>query len=211
MDLAIVQVPRVRPVDRITIGPPAWARGADVGKWTLTAEGSAASLKRVTAGKQSLAGRIVTGLEYRLAAGWSGKPNTIAPYLRPEHPRRGASHGRVKFVSWREAMYGAGDWWDVTDPKADKAALNRYARAVAVLEKRGYFVGENLRREAPAGDSVEIVCRQRAARGAHGHPAGLLVRASARFVEAARLAQLPGGAGFEPMLLTEYTGLETPR
>lgn len=209
VDLATVEVPKVSPVDRITIGPPVWARGTHVGKWTLTAEGSAASLMRVTAGKQNLAGRIVTGLEYRLASGWSGKPNTVAPYLRPEHPRRKGSPGPAVLVSWREAMFGAGDWWDVTDPKEDKAALNRYSRALARLESRGYFVGENLNREAPAGDSVEIVCRQRAARGAHGRPTGLLVRASARFVEAARLAQLPRGKGFDSMLLTDYTGLDS--
>ena len=59
----------------------------------------------------------------------------------------------------------------------------------ATLEDRGYFV-DSLRAEAPAGDSVEIVSRVRGARGRRG---GLLVRASARFVEAARLAQLPRG------------------
>ena len=36
-----------------------------------------------------------------------------------------------------------------------------------------------------------------------------MVRASARFVEAARLAQLPQGAGFERMMLTDYAGLGT--
>ena len=208
-DLATVEVPTVKPVTRLTIGPPAWARGGNVGKWTLTAEGSAASLKRATAGKQSLAGRLVTGLEYRLAAGWSGKPNTVAPHLRPAHPRRGASPGPVVFVGWREAMFGAGNWWDVTDSKADKAALVRFNRADETLEKRGYFVGDDLRCEAPAGDSVEIVDRIRG--GGRGRPGGLLVRASARFVEAARLAQLPRGRGFEPMLLTDYTGIEGQR
>ena len=206
VELATVEVPRVNPADRVTIGPPPWARGQHIGKWTLTAEGSAAALARVTVGKQGLAGRVVTGLEYRLASGYSGKPGTVAPDLRPANARRKAGPGAPVFVAWREVLRYAGNSWDETDPAKDKAALVRYNRAVATLVRRGYFVGDSLRAEAPAGDSVEIVCRVRSSRN---HPGGLKVRASARFVEAARLAQLPRGAGFEPMLLTDYAGLGT--
>ena len=206
--LAHVDVPSVRPVDRVTIGPPEWAQGAGRGKWTLTAEGSAAALARVTAGKQGLAGRVVTGLEYRLAAGWSGRPNTVAPDLRPASARRKGGPGAPVFVPWREVLRFAGDWWDETDPSADKAALLRFNRALDTLRRRGYFAPyPGARGEAPAGDSVEIIER---VRGARNRPGGLWVRASARFVEAARLAQLANGAGFERMLLTDYAGLEAP-
>ena len=207
VDLATVEVPRVNPVDRVTIGPPAWARGQRIGKWTLTAEGSAAALARVTVGKQGLAGRVVTGLEYRIASGYSGKSGTVAPDLRPANARRKTGPGAPVFVTWRHVLRYAGDWWDETDPAQDKAALVRYRRAMATLERRGYFVGASPGAEAPAGDSVEIVNRVTA--GGRGRPGGLMVRASARFVEAARLAQLPQGAGFERMMLTDYAGLGT--
>ena len=207
VDLATVEVPRVNPVDRVTIGPPAWARGQRIGKWTLTAEGSAAALARVTVGKQGLAGRVVTGLEYRIASGYSGKSGTVAPDLRPANARCKAGPGAPVFVTWRHVLRYAGDWWDETDPAQDKAALVRYRRAMATLERRDYFVGASPGAEAPAGDSVEIVNRVTA--GGRGRPGGLMVRASARFVEAARLAQLPQGAGFERMMLTDYAGLGT--
>ena len=159
VDLATVEVPRVNPVDRVTIGPPAWARGQRIGKWTLTAEGSAAALARVTVGKQGLAGRVVTGLEYRIASGYSGKSGTVAPDLRPANARRKAGPGAPVFVTWRHVLRYAGDWWDETDPAQDKAALVRYRRAMATLERRGYFVGASPGAAAPAGDSVEIVNR----------------------------------------------------
>ena len=40
------------------------------------------------------------------------------------------------------------------------------------------------------------------------HPAALRVRASARFVEAARRAQLAGGKGFETVTLADWLGLD---
>ena len=208
--LAHVDVPRVRPVDRLTIGPPEWARNPRGGKWTLTAEGSAAASARVTAGRYGLAGRIITGLEYRLAAGWDGNRNDRrAPLLRPAYGKAGA--GPVLEVPWRTVLRLAGDWWDETDARKDRAALERYKRVVNRLEagagERSYFVLNGaVRKAAPAGDSVEIV----RIRGHRGRPAGLLVRASARFVEAARLAQLRAGAGFEYRLLTDWAGLELP-
>ena len=203
-NLATVYVPRVNPVDRVTIGPPEWSK-APGGKWTLTAEASAASIARAVSGKQGMAGRIITGIEYRLASGYTGRPGTVAPDLRAADRRRKASAGPVVEIDWRTCMQLAGDWWNATDPAADKAALVRFNRAVATLKQRGYFVPDgNPRTEAPAGDSVEIVGRVRPASGRAG---GLLVRASARFVEAARLAQMPGGRGFETRRLTDWAGL----
>ena len=83
------------------IGPPLWARqlAAKGERWTLTGEGSAASARRSLAGK--LAGRIVTGLEYRLGARWDGKLG-IAPDLRPDSGKTGP--GPVVFVGWREVL-----------------------------------------------------------------------------------------------------------
>ncbi len=183
------------------IGPPLWVRQlASKGeRWTLTGEGSAASARRSLAGKQSLAGRIVTGLEYRLGARWDGKKG-IAPDLRPDNGKTGP--GPVVFVGWREVLNLAGNWWDPNDPTADDAALKRFDRAVETL--KGYFVSPAPRgHEAAAGDTVEIVVR---VRGSRAHRAGLQVRASARFVEAAWLAHQKDGQGFGPVALTDYTG-----
>lgn len=197
-DLATVEIPDVNPVDRVTIGPPAWARVAG-GKWTLTAESSAASIKRVVSGQHGMAGRMITGIEYRLASGYTGRSGTVAPDLRPAY-RRKDSPGAVVELDWRTCLRLSGDWWDESE---NQAARKRFDRAVSVLRDRGYFVS-NLRAAAPAGDSVEIVDRIRAARGRSG---GLMVRASARFVEAARLAQ-SGGHGFETRSLADWAGLQ---
>ena len=192
------------------IGPPLWARQLAKGeRWTLTGEGSAASARRSLAGKQSLAGRIVTGLEYRLGARWAGKKG-ISPDLRPDSGKTGP--GPVVFVGWREVLNLAGNGWDnPNDPTADDAALKRFDRAAlkrfdrAVETLKGYFVSSAPGHEAAAGDTVEIVARVRARRA---HRAGLQVRASARFVEAARLAHShqKDGNGFGPVALTDYTG-----
>ena len=203
VEMATVEVPSVSPVDRVIIGPPKWARPIR-GKWTLTAEGSAASLCRVTSGQQGLAGRIVTGIEYYLASGYSGRSGTVAPHLRPADRRREGSPGLMVELDWRTVLSLSGDWWDLTDTARDNAARSRFNRAMATLRKRGYFVGDAPFAEAPAGDSVEIVDR---VRGGRSRSAGLQVRASARFVEAARLAQEPEGAGFERMLLTTWAGI----
>ena len=49
---------------------------------------------------------------------------------------------------------------------------------------------------------MEIIGRTR---GSRAHPAALRVRASARFVEAARLA---GGKGFETVTIADWLGLD---
>lgn len=206
-NLAHVDVPQTGPVDRVVIGPPAWARPTGGQRWTLTAEGSAAASARAAAGAQGLAGRIITGIEYRLAAGYTGR-HRIAPDLQPETPGK-TGPGCPVSLDWRTVLRLAGDWWDATDPKADDAARKRFDRAISTLEQRGYFLqGRSPGGEAGAGDSVEIVERIRASRA---RAAGLTVRASARFVEAARLAQLKGGRGFEYRPLTEWAGLPPPR
>ena len=206
--LAYVDVPRISPVDCVTIGRPEWARDRSRGKWTLTGEGSAAAKSRVTAGRWGMAGRIITGVEYRLAASWDGnRQDRRSPFLRPAYGKTGP--GRVHEMSWRVTLRGAGYWWDETDDSADNAALSRFNRLVdrlgAGTGEQSFFVpGGEVRKTAPAGDSVEIVER---VRGHRGRPAGLLVRASARFVEAARLAQIQDGEGFEYRMLTDWAGL----
>ena len=168
--LAHVDVPKVHPVNSATIGRPEWARDRTVGKWTLTAEGSIAAKSRVTAGRYGLAGRIITGLEYRLAAAWDGRRHgdRRSPFLPPARGKTGP--GPVLEVSWRVALRFASDWWDEDDPKADDAARRRYDRITDRLGsgdgEQSYFVpGGEVRKAAPAGDSVEIVDIVKPARG----------------------------------------------
>ena len=176
---------------------PEWMnyrRGGE--RYTLTAEGGRAGKARVLAGESGAAGRLITGIEYRLAARWDGKPG-IAPDLRPETK---GGPGHPVFLPWRGAMALMGDCWDWKDQKADRAARNRWWRMVGSLLKTGYKIA-TFRGEAKAGDSVEIV---EVVRGSRARTAGLRVRASARFVEAARLAGLSDGRGFETVRLTDW-------
>ena len=93
-----------------------------------------------------------------------------------------------------------GDCWDWKDQKADHAARNRWRRMVEALLKANYRI-KTFRGQAKAGDSVEIV---EVVRGSRARTAGLRVRASARFVEAARLSSLRDGRGFETVRLTDW-------
>ena len=181
----------------VFMGRPEWMNYRSGGeRYTLTAEGGRAGMARVMAGESGAAGRLITGIEYRLAARFDGKPG-IAPDLRPG-TKGGA--GLPVFLPWRDAMALMGESWDRTDPKADHAARNRWQRMVGSLLKTGYKIA-TFRGEAEAGDSVEIV---EVVRGSRARPAGLRVRASARFVEAARLAGLSDGRGFETVRLTDW-------
>ena len=165
-------------------------------RYTLTAEGGRAGKARVQAGESGAAGRLITGIEYRLAARFDGKSGT-APDLRPETK---GGPGPTVLLPWRDAMALMGESWDRADPKADHAARNRWRRMVDSLLKAGYKIA-TFRGEAEAGDSVEIV---EVRRGSRARSAGLRVRASARFVEAARLSGLKDGKGFETVRLTDW-------
>ena len=195
-NLASVQGdPRTRSV---TIAPPAWLRSwqRKDGRWTLTAEGGNAAKSRIVAGKSGAGGRLITGIEYRLAARYDGRPG-VAPDLRPDWK---GGPGPMMFVPWRTAMHYMGDAWNQTDYKADQAALMRWRRMIEKVLEAGYQI-PSLHGQAPAGDSVEVVAIVRASKS---QTAGLKVRASARFVEAARLANLKDGRGFETVRITDW-------
>ncbi len=205
LDLAHVSAAIKRPdgLWSVEIGPPAWARPL-TDQWTLTAEGSAAGRLRPTAGERSMAGRIITGIEYRLAARCDPR-FAIAPYLQPENGRA-AGPGRPLTIAWPEVLHLAGDFWDKTDAGANKTAYQRFKRAVEWLREGGYWV-PSTHAEAPAGDSVEFLDATLRSRA---RPTALIVRASSRFVEAARIAQQNSGPRFRSMRLIEYAGMDRP-
>lgn len=193
--------------DQTVIAAPAWMRGKWKTKdgWTLTADGGAASRARLIASSDaSPAGRVITGLEHRLAARWDGRPG-IAPDLRPAHGKSGP--GTARFINWREAMALAGFHWDWTARRADQAMLFRYRRILLRLRKAGYMLAHP-RGEAAAGDAVEVVGIQR---GSRARAAGLVVRASARFVESAKLSIRADGKGFDHVSLSDWLGFRDAR
>ena len=186
------------------IGRPDWAHGKRLrlqGGWTLTTEGGRAARSRIVASvNASPAGRIVSAIEYHLAAHWDGRPG-IAPYLRPARGKAGP--GEIESLDWRYIMRAAGFVWDSTDQRRDRNMLETYRRAVARLQSVGYQAPNAGRGAAPAGDAIEIVDVVRANRS---RPAGLKVRASDRFVEAARQSVLGHGKGFSSVALTDWLG-----
>ena len=197
------------------LGPGRWTRASAGTQWILTAQGSQATTRYRLAGRQSLAGRIVAGIEYRLYARFDGKPGP-GPDVRPGGGEKSGA-GDPVFVNWIECLVLAGDWFDTANESQTRAAYRRWERAASALAKHGYFLPgrkgsdgrqhANLGGSAPTGDTVEIVARPRGGRGINTHRrAGLLVRASARYTEATRLAHLPHGEGFEQVRLLDYTG-----
>ena len=158
------------------IGPPT-ARGW---QWRITSGllRSLPSAKRGPDDAKAWLARTVAGLESSLF--WSrspgrGRGGRTALLL---HRDGSALHGPPVDVPARTVLLAAGE--HVPDGPLSKAAMNRYGRRVDALDANGYMTTGS--RVAGAGDSVEIVDVKR---GGGGHPAGIRIRASARFVEAA--------------------------
>ena len=163
----------------------------------MTAEGGRAARSRIAVGKQGAAGRLITGIEYALGARFLGNRG-VAPDLLPAGGK--GSPGAVVPLPLTvvAALMGEGD------PTTDKPAWRRVDRAIETARTK-YQSGAGRNDTAPAGDSVEIIGRLR---GSRGNPAALQVRASARYVEAAKSALLADGKGSETMALADWLGLD---
>ena len=122
----------------------------------------------------------------------------MAPDLRPARGKGGPGAELTLPLPVVAALMGE------DDPTENEAARKRLNRAIETARPQ-YESGPGRHDTAPAGDSVEIIGR---IRGSRAHPAALRVRASARFVEAARRAQLAGGKGFETVTLADWLGLD---
>ena len=181
--------------DEIVIGPAPWLRRAlrSTGGWTLTAAGGERGKNRITVGEQSMAGLIVSALEYYLAGYYDGRAG-VSRHLEPDHA---GGPGPVVVLPWPSVMYLVGDPWDFGSEKQRSAAYARFRRAMDRLQERGYFVpGAVLGSSAPAGDSVEILA-------CSGRPARVWLRASDWFCAAAKqVAERPDG--FAQVALGDY-------
>ena len=171
----------------VHLGPPAWWRGRGEGqRWRLS--GALWRPVRIGSAGRGAGGqdehyaglaRMLAGFEARLCyspTAGRGKRGRVPDALRPV--RKGGPGPEV-WIGWRDALTLAGEnvpnAVDVTGTEG-----RRYRKRVDALIAAGYRVGA-LGEAAPAGDTVEIV---RVQRGARNRPAGLRVRASARFCAA---------------------------
>ena len=177
--------------DQVLVSPPAWwltrAPGTSEGplaRWRLSGSlwrprGSRSSPRGLTPTYWGSLYRTLSGIEAGLCwctpdplrpamgAGWT------PPYLVPEQP---GGPGPGVFVGWSHVLHLAGE--PLSDDR--KVSLNRYRRRIGALCDGGYLCPRPSR-PAPVGDTVEILGVQR---GGRSRPAGLFVRASARFCAA---------------------------
>ena len=161
------------------IGPADWWRDAMTGRlkdapaaWRFT------GCLFVPASKWGAVERTISGLESALSWGSSagrGKRGRIPDNLRPV--RKGGPGPEV-FVPWWQLLRLAGENVGPDTPYRGAAGV-RYGRRCGDLEGAGYFTARN--GTADAGGTVEVVER---VRGARSRPAGLRIRATARFCAA---------------------------
>ena len=176
----------------VHLGPPAWWRGkGNKQRWRLSGAlwrpVQIGGKKRRGAGGQDVfhsgLARTLAGLEARLCyapTAGRGKAGRVPDTLRPERP--GGAGLRV-FVAWQDLLTLAGEAVPIdATARSARAEHARFLRRVDALIAAGYHVPAR-GGVAPIGDTVEIV-RVVDGRG-HGQVAGVWIRASARFCEAA--------------------------
>ena len=167
---------------QVVIDKPTWYYKSE-GRLTLT--GAVHRARYV--GQRRNYSRMVGCMEYWLARSFDGPG--IAKLLRPENGKDGPG-------PWAPVPRGKTDWWkwhelfetlmskpvNRNDSNASVAALKRYSRIVEGMLSAGY---QRHGRAAGNGDVVEIEVSDKR----RGAPPSLRFRATARFCEAARLAE----------------------
>ena len=176
----------------VWIGPPAWWTESRAesgprswrlsgGLWRPPLIGDAPTQGTKTGYWGTLA-RTVDGIEAALTWGPTagrGQGGRLPDYLKPV--RKGGP-GPDVFVPWRNVLRLAGE--RAPDDDLSAALRVRYRRRIEALRAAGLLVGGQA---APAGDTVEVV--QVVDGRGKGRTGGIIVRATARFVEAYRLGQ----------------------
>lgn len=185
--------------DVVEFGPPTWAKN-EHGLYTLSgAFGQASAARLIGRANDGGLWRTVAGVEYWLARGpavWSkkhGRMIGIAKTLLPESGKTGPGEWQKR--EWRRLLNLSGDVWNESDKREEAKARKRYERRVARLKSAGYFTPSLGSQPAKAGDTVEF----------HQSDRGYIhVRATDRFVEAARLAD---EGVFETVRLADFMGI----
>ena len=159
------------------IGPPRW--------WTERPEGAPSMAFRlsgslfVPASKWGTVERTVAGLEGALLWGRSpgrGRRGRLPDSVRPVRP---GGPGQEVFIPAWQMLRLSGEPVTADSYTGDSTARERYRQRIAALEAAGYKSTET--GTAHAGGTVEIVDVRK---GGRNHPAGIVVRASARFCAA---------------------------
>ena len=180
-----VKVAYVYPLDDgslVSIDKPTWHSESE-GRFTMTGAGHRARY----VGERRSYSRLIGCMEYWLARSYDGTSG-VAPLLRPARGKDGPG-------SWAPSPSGATEWWtwhevlevllseqvNKETPNAAAAARGRYRRMVDGMQEAGY----TRRGAAGNGDSVEVETTPRR----RGATPSIRFRATARFCEAARLAQ----------------------
>ena len=161
------------------IGPATWWTAAMAGRLTnAPAAWRFTGCLFVPASKWGAVERTVSGLESALL--WGSSPGRGRRGRNPDNvqPVRRGGPGPEVFVPWWQVLRLSGENVEAdTDPRGTEG--RRYRRRCEDLTSGGYFTARN--GTASAGGTVEVVEQQR---GSRAHPAGLIVRASARFCAA---------------------------
>ena len=179
------------------IAPPTWwvqsraEKKAGPGAWRLSGSlwrghGGDVGFERgrgLDSGYWGVVQRTVDGIEAALTWGPTGGKGKGARLPDALTPGQRGGPGDPFFIPWRNVLRLSGERADDDD---DRSSLRqRYRRRVEALVDAGYVVRKG--GDTRAGDTIEIV--ERLASGGKGRQAGLMVRASARFIEAYRKAQ----------------------
>ena len=169
---------------RVSIDKPTWYTESE-GRFTLT--GTAHRARHVGEGPRRAYSKLIGCMEYWLARSYDGTPG-VAWLLRPDSSGNGPG-------PWAPAPSGKTEWWkwyevlgvllleqvNREDSTDRAAALARYHRDVEGLRRAGYLHHGT----RGNGDVVEVEVTPRR----RGASPSLRFRATARFCEAARLAQ----------------------
>ena len=116
--------------------------------------------------------RLIAGIE-----DYIGSSNHLRQPVRPGGPGQTS-----EFLSYPALFARAGFHFDLTDKKDYNATASLWSRLQNKIEENGYRLA-SLRAEAEAGDTVEVVDIVKG-QPKSGGMGGLIVRASARYIEA---------------------------
>lgn len=120
--------------------------------------------------------RLIAGIEDYLAA--SSPTGKTPRLLKSEHS--GGPGIASEFIPYPILLARSGFHFDLTDKQSYNATAQLWKRLTTQIESKGYLLPSPTG-EAEAGDTVEVVKIRKGGRGGVG---GLIVRASARYIEA---------------------------
>ena len=139
--------------------------------------------------------RLIAGIEDYIAA--STPTHRIPRLLKPERP--GGAGPVSEFIPYPVLLARSGFYFDLTDKRSYDATRQLWQRLKGQIESKGYLL-PSPRAEAEAGDTVEIVSIKKG-KPTNGGMGGLIVRASARYIEAHEVIRRKRGKALDAVPL----------